>query len=96
MVDGNRTGIVGIDQERGSGGFGEYRLRNLVVTGNTVRNSGQTGVAQDHDDPGVYERGHRFDRNTYQGRVSWSWRDAERTWDEWRAFGFDEHGSFAP
>jgi parallel beta-helix repeat protein len=96
LVVGNHHGIAGVDQDRGEGLFGEYRLRNLTVIENVVRNSGQVGIAQDHEDAEVYERGHVFDRNTYEGEMSWAWTDWVRSFEEWQAFGNDSEGSHRP
>ena len=95
VVERNRMGIVGIDQQRESGPLGAHELKDLTVVGNVIRDSGQTGIAQDHEDHDVYRRGHRFERNTYAGDVSWSWKDAELSWDQWRRYGFDEKGGYA-
>ena len=89
VVDGNLNGIVGVEQDRGEGEFGEYRLVDLVVRDNVVRNSGQTGIAQDRGDVDVYERGHVFEGNRYEGDSSWGWLDEERTFEEWQRFGHD-------
>ncbi len=95
-VEGNHHAIIGIDQVRGAGSRGEWRLSGLVVEGNVVRSSGQTGIAQDHGDTTVYDRGHHFDGNGYHGSATWSWLDAERSWTEWQGFGHDPAGAFAP
>jgi hypothetical protein len=93
-VEANTHAIVGIDQVRDEGPYGRRELRALVVTRNRIVDSGQTGIAQDHGDVTVYERGHRFQANRYWGKVSWSWRDAERSWAEWRGVGHDSAGGF--
>ena len=92
VVTANRHAIVGIDQRRGGGALGEWRLSRLVVRGNDVRDSGQTGIAQDHGDVSVYDRHHLFTANRYRGATSFSWLDAERPWAEWQAFGHDADG----
>lgn len=95
VVEHNRQGIVGIDQERGAGPLGAHELANLTVVDNVVRDSGQTGIAQDHEDDDVYERGHHFERNTYTGSVSWGWEDTELDWDQWQREGFDAKGRYS-
>jgi hypothetical protein len=67
-----------------------------VVVGNRVTDSGQTGVAQDHGDLDVFARGQVFQANQYAGTASWTWLDAERSWEGWRAFGHDTAGAFTP
>jgi hypothetical protein len=85
-----------VDQLRGVSARGERLLARLEVTGNVVRDSGQTGIGQDHGDAAVYTRGHRFDGNTYEGAVSWAWLDAELSWEQWRAVGHDPSSTFRP
>lgn len=95
-LQGNRHAIMGVDQERGAGARGQRDLRDLVVVGNRVVDSGQTGVAQDHGDHKVFARGHAFEGNHYAGASSWTWLDAERSWEGWRAFGHDMSGAYEP
>ncbi|MEZ5261395.1 MAG: right-handed parallel beta-helix repeat-containing protein [Acidimicrobiales bacterium] len=93
VVEGNRHGIVGIDQQRGTGALGPWRLAGFVVEDNDIVDSGQTGVVQDHGADEVYS-GQRFEANRYRGEVSWTWQDAERDFAAWQGFGFDALGSF--
>lgn len=96
VVEGNHHGIIGLEQRRGSGAHGPWVLERLTVLGNTVRNSGQTGIAQDYGNVAVYERGHRFDENRYEGDAVWSWLDAVRSWEEWQGYGHDPAGTYTP
>ena len=100
-VEGNADGIVGVQQNRGSGMYGPFYISNLWVHDNVVRQTaGQSGLAQDIGDSSIFTgRNNRFERNTYQeacGNRHWAWADAERTWIEWRAAGQDAAGSCTP
>ena len=100
-VEGNADGIVGVQQNRGSGMYGPFYISNLWVHDNVVRQTaGQSGLAQDIGDSSIFTgRNNRFERNTYQeacGNRHWAWANAERTWIEWRAAGQDAAGSCTP
>lgn len=96
VVEANRHAIIGVEQDRGSGAFGEYELARISVLQNTIRDSGQTGIAQDRGAPQVYERDHVFDENSYSGRVGWSWQGGEQSWRDWQGLGHEPAGSFRP
>ena len=69
LVVGNYHGIVGVEQDRVAGQFGEYRLVDLIVRQNVVIDSGQTGIAQDRGDVAVYDRGHVFAGESIRRRL---------------------------
>ena len=99
-VEDNANGIVGIQQDRGTGGRGPYLIRNLWVHDNIIRmQEGQTGLVTDTGDTALFtSRNNRFDRNTYfLGRNPryFVWF-GNRTEAEWRHFGNDTSGSFNP
>jgi parallel beta-helix repeat protein len=98
IVEDNAGGIGAIQQNRGSGDYGPYKLRNLWVNGNTVRKQiGQSGVARDDGDEDVFTAAgnNRFDNNTYildslsRSRFAWN---GNRNWDTWRGFSQDANG----
>ena len=97
-VRDNKNGIAGIQQNRGSGAFGPYRLENLWVHDNVVVMAvGLTGVAQDVGDNTVFTgRNNRFDRNMYclTPARPFAWLNADRTATEWQTFGQDVNGTF--
>jgi len=100
IVEDNAGGIVGVQQNRGSGAHGAYQVSNLWVHDNTVRmNQGYTGIGQDVGDTSIFtSRNNRFDRNTYQlGSYTYpfAWMDAARNDSQWRTFGNDISGTFA-
>ncbi len=101
VVQDNAGGISGMQQDRGSGRYGLYQLRNFHVHGNEVRAAqGYIGVVQDSGDSDVFSaaRANRFEGNTYDvGSVDkpFAWMDAPRTPSEWRAYGHDTDGTFA-
>ena len=98
-VEDNHTNICAIQQERGSGHLGPFHLKNLLVRGNTVKGSGESGVAQGGGMGFVFDAvsNNRFRENHYHvpdvGGRYWTWRDATRTWSEWQGFGHDLEGS---
>jgi parallel beta-helix repeat protein len=99
-LEDNHNGILGIQQDRGDGAFGDHALDNLHVHDNrVVQRNGQwaAGVAQDVDDQGVFDRNLRFERNHYvlAGDGRWfEWNDREHKADTWIAFGHDANGRF--
>ena len=96
---GNGNGISLIEQDRGSGRYGEYRLRNISVSDNVVAMSeGQTGVVMDNGDDAVLAPGNvEFDDNVYVvtsfGGEWWRFGDADLHFDEWQARGNDPDGA---
>lgn len=95
-IEGNANGIGLMQQERGSGAFGEYLVRNVYVHDNTIRNSGLTGAARDTTSNAIFSSNNRFESNTYVGDVSWAWNNSAVGWSTWRSYGHDDTGSYTP
>ncbi|MFN2382879.1 MAG: nitrous oxide reductase family maturation protein NosD [Gemmatimonadota bacterium] len=101
-VEDNFNGIMGIQQDRGSGAYGPYRLDHLHVHHNRiVQRVGQwaAGVAQDVGDRSVFTRNLRFLSNQYSlGSATryFEWENAQRTRAEWLAYGLDSGSLFTP
>lgn len=97
-VSNNYNGIVGIQQDRGTGAYGEHRLMNLSVRHNLVRMArGKSGVGQTVGDKSLFtDSTIRFENNTYYVREpkSFAWRDATLNPPEWKSFGNDTRGIF--
>ncbi|MFN2384611.1 MAG: nitrous oxide reductase family maturation protein NosD [Gemmatimonadota bacterium] len=99
-VENNYNGIIGIQQDRGSGAYGPHTLANLYVHDNTViQRVGQwaAGAAQDVGDGGFFGRNIRFERNRYTldtGSRRFEWENGQRTVSQWIAYGLDVSGSF--
>lgn len=97
LVEDNYNGIAGIQQNRGSGKYGEYKLRNLKVHNNTVTMArGASGIANDDGDTQVTNGGGNFfDHNIYTVGTSksswWSWNKAVN-WTSWRGYSQDPNG----
>lgn len=93
-VEGNGNGIVGSQQNRGSGPNGPRVLRGLQVHDNVVRSSGKVGVSQDVSDQGVFtSRGNVFDRNHYETVQVFTWADRDFGFTAWRNYGHDRNGT---
>jgi parallel beta-helix repeat protein len=105
-LDGNWNGIMGIQQNRGSGAFGAYELRDLDVHDNTIimgpsprdasgNGAWAAGVASDAG-TAVYSRNNRFTGNDYTVPVAgswWTWANGRRTWAQWQSYGHDLTGT---
>jgi parallel beta-helix repeat protein len=108
LVD-NWNGITGIDQNRGSGDYGPFELRDLHVHDNSVTwtvevpkdssgHGGVSGVAQDFGDITYFDtRNILFERNTYTvpdpTRGYWAWPNSRRTFTGWTGLGQDREGT---
>lgn len=96
----NANGIGAVQQNRGSGAYGSYQVKNINVYGNTVDVSagGRIGVAQDVGDRGVFSsRNIRFSGNTYilgSNSRPFEWMDRQVTESDWRGYGNDSNGTF--
>jgi hypothetical protein len=95
LVEGNRNGIVGIQQSRDS-----HHLINLWVHDNTIRmDEGGSGVGKGEGatfDPYSSSANNRFDGNDYRvsGSLTKPFRwDGMETWTGWRGHGQDLHGT---
>ena len=90
VVENNINGIVGSQQNRGTGAYGARELRNLDVHDNTVHASGKVGIGQDVNDQSIFtSRNNRFHANTYNANQLYTWMDRDITSTTWRSYGQD-------
>jgi parallel beta-helix repeat protein len=98
-LSGNANGISGLQQNRGSGIYGQHLVANLDVHDNTLTASGRSGLVEDNGDTATFTRNNRFDRNTYSGYGSGATAFADWngyvTYGAWTGYGQDVHGSFS-
>ena len=100
-VTGNARGIIGIQQDRGSGDHGPYELENLNVHNNTITmTTGWTGLLQDVSDRTYFtHRNNRFQTNHYfldsLSSDRFHWKDEPLTASDWLELGQDVDGEFA-
>ena len=91
-IEANRHGIVILERGNHSGGSAV-----ISVTGNTVTESGQSGVAADSDGPAWVFAAVQFDHNAYRfvatADVRWRHDPWLKTWQQWRDAGQDANGS---
>ncbi len=96
VVKDNRLGIIGIQQDRGTGAYGERELRNLYVHDNIiVASEGSTGIGQDIGNEAVFsEWNNRFESNTYYVNADeyFRWLGEVLDFDTWNSFGNDVEG----
>jgi parallel beta-helix repeat protein len=96
VVKDNRLGIIGIQQDRGTGAYGERELRNLYVHDNIiVASEGSTGIGQDIGSEAVFsEWNNRFESNTYYVDTDqyFRWRGKVFDFRKWNEFGNDLDG----
>lgn len=108
VVD-NWNGITGVQQERGSGFYGPFELRNLDVHDNVVTwntevvkdvngHGGFSGVAQDVGDATLFDdRNVGFYRNAYRvpdtSKTYWTWPNRRHGWSGWNALKMDSEGT---
>jgi parallel beta-helix repeat protein len=100
-VVNNANGISAIQQNRGSGPYGENIVVNLWVHDNDITmDRGYTGAVQDVGSTAIFtSRNNRFENNTYHGRVDaqqFRWANAYRTFGGWQANGQDLTGAIFP
>jgi parallel beta-helix repeat protein len=91
-LQGNRNGISGIQQNRGSGTMGLHLVQNLNVHGNTVSlGAGGTGIVTDTGDTSVFtSMNNHFVNNTWtNATVTWpfAWNNVWNTQTQWTATG---------
>ncbi|HHC08206.1 MAG TPA: right-handed parallel beta-helix repeat-containing protein [Actinobacteria bacterium] len=99
VVRGNADGVVGVQQERGSGPLGPRLLARLVVEENTIGlTGGIVGVVDDVGDRYLYiDRGIRFEGNHYEGigdRRLYAWAGGYHDREGWQALGHDLTGTW--
>lgn len=97
VVTGNAHGIVLLQQNRGSGTYGEHLVRNANVHDNQVTMSrgdqGFKGAYQTADFS--FNRNNRFEANRYRlaGSAGFVRAGKPQSWTQWRAGGMDTSGS---
>jgi parallel beta-helix repeat protein len=98
IVEDNENGIGGLEADRGSGPHGVYRLTNLWVHDNSVRQL--TGYAAGVNGAvAVFAtQNNRFTDNHYvlgdTAIKQFRWSNADQTEQEWQSFGQDVGGTF--
>jgi parallel beta-helix repeat protein len=95
-VEGNFNGITAVQQNRGSGDFGDFKVQNIYVHDNLVVNSGGSGIATDTGDGSIWSSNNRFRGNDYVGGTQWHWNGHTHDWGSWQAAGQDQDGSYSP
>ncbi len=106
VLSGNANGVTIVQEDRGSGPHGPYKVRNISVRHNNIGMSrGRTGMAQTVNDATYFRRNIRFAGNRYHlscgSSAPFAWRsprgrdhDGHLTVREWRAVGHDRTGAF--
>lgn len=107
LLSGNHNGIIGVQQKRGSGPFGEYKLSELNVHDNVtiiaVSDPGAPGRAAGiFEDTGAFAvftaLQNRYANNTYRGlranRKPFQWSSRALTITGWQNAGNDINGKF--
>jgi hypothetical protein len=105
VLEDNWQGIAALNENRGTGRYGPWTLKNLWVHHNQVTSmlstggAGRTGVVQTSGGSAAFtNQNNRFDSNVYKlGSLAqyFLWLDADRTEQEWRQYGQDVTGSFS-
>jgi len=97
----NNMGIVGVQQNRGSGTYGPHIVQNLYVHDNTITQTvGSSGAAQDVGSDAIFtSRNNRWVHNTYHvpstNRTPFVWK-GWTTWALWRSYAQDLTGTLTP
>lgn len=98
-VEDNANGITAVQQNRGSGAYGDHITQNVYVHDNSVKmTSGRTGMAQDVSDDAIFtSRNNRFASNHYTlGTATnyYEWMDGQINESKWQSYGQDVNGTF--
>jgi parallel beta-helix repeat protein len=98
-LSGNDQGIVGLDDNRGTGDYGPFRVTDLWVHDNDVMmQRGGTGLGDWTGSGTVFtsEANNRFDRNTYRiaGNAKPFWHGSLVNETTWQSKGYDPNGTF--
>ena len=96
VLTGNYNGITLVQQDRGSGAYGAYVVKNNRIHDNTIINSGISGAAQDIGSSAIFNANNTFVGNDYRGTSRWEWENRRRSWDTWRSYGHDNTGTYTP
>lgn len=99
VLVGNANGIIGLQEERGSGRYGRHLVTNLWVHDNDVTLAvGTSGLLDFIRDGTLYTRNNRFDHNAYNitGNSLPFWIDAliRVSRAAWQARGLDPTSTF--
>jgi parallel beta-helix repeat protein len=99
LLRANNGGVVGIQDERGSGSRGPFDLKNLRVHDNHISHTvGFTGVRRNGGSRDVFTSwGNQFDYNTYDvGSLSrpFMWGGSRRSARQWMALGHDRNATW--
>jgi hypothetical protein len=94
-LENNHNGVVVVGYDLDAKGL---RPDNTVITGNTIINSGNTGIVT-NGSTSVFSTA-TINLNDYRysdtGGSYWVWElGSEYSWDRWRGFGNDLNGSFS-
>jgi len=101
VLRGNRCGITGTDQCRGSGAYGEYRLQNVYIHGNTIEmlhgkpGTWAAGFATTCGRP-VYSSANQYEGNHYRLFSSSLFADQNQkavSWLDWQQMNQDREGT---
>ena len=106
-LSGNRGGIIGVQQSRGSGTFGTHLIVNYYVHDNTITvdKTGITpawagGIADDTSSSTIFTSDNNvWEDNDYTLKTDLNdyfvWQNAERNWTQWNGYGHDTPGGSA-
>jgi parallel beta-helix repeat protein len=94
----NRGDIVIIQQDRGSGRYGERLSKNIFVHGNTITiAAGVTGATRAQGNSSVFTQNVRFQDNHYivpdLAGSWWVWQKGPCNWSDWKSLGHDTAGT---
>jgi parallel beta-helix repeat protein len=97
LVEDCGDGIIGVQQPRGSGVFGQYAVARLDVHHNLVKTrQGWTGLLVSSGDTSVFVSSqNRFNGNTYTlgPAACFTWDNrGDVTWSQWNRYGQDTEG----
>jgi len=99
VVNGGWNGVSLIQENRGSGNYGPFQLKNITVRDNAITmTKGSTGVFDTTGTGAVFRLGSiEFDGNRYTlgtGDQFFSWAGTKLTKKQWKKLGMDKKGSF--
>lgn len=100
-VSGNRLrdndgGIVGLQDDRGSGDRGVFHTTGLTVYDNEIAWAGGLHGLLYNSGPDITQpNSNVFDQNTYTntGTPTFRWGRADLSWEEWQDLGYDLEGT---
>jgi Right handed beta helix region len=108
VLEGNRGGVAGVQQPRGTGTYGPHLVTGLHVHHNTTqmdqiacKTPVWQGLCDDTGSSTIFvSDGNRFSENGYRLKGGGSgnyfvWGNSERAFDSWQGCGQDTHGRAA-